>query len=136
MSIKLEKSLFAERLILAVKNKGIKPSPTVLANLFNCYFEGKPITPHSARNWLLGNAIPQQDKLVCLGKILDTTASHLRYGRSIEKTMVFSNDKNETEISNADQEFLMRFLKLDDLKKRLVRDLVVELSKPSPIDQN
>ena len=121
--------MFADRLGLAIKNKGIKKSPTVLCNLFNSNWSGRSITPHTARNWILGIAMPQQDKLVSLAKLLDTSAGQLRYGRSNEKTMIFSTDNFESEVSNTDQEFFMRYLKLDDEKKRLSRDIVVEFSK-------
>jgi len=126
---KSEKALFAERLGLAIKNKGIKPSPTVLCNLFNGSWSGRSITPHTARNWILGVAMPQQDKLVCLAKLLDTSPGQLRYGRSSEKTMVLSNGNLESEISNTDQEFFVRYLKLDEARKRLARDVVMEFSK-------
>ena len=133
---KSEKVLFAERLGLAIKNKGIKQSPTVLCNLFNSSWSGRSITPHTARNWILGIAMPQQDKLVCLAKLLDTSAGQLRYGRSIEKTMIFSTDNFESEITNTDQEFFMRYLNLDDVRKRLTRDVVVEFSKSNAKSQS
>ena len=125
---KSEKALFAERLGLAINNKGIKQSPTVLCNLFNSNWSGRSITPHTARNWILGIAMPQQDKLVCLAKLLDTSPGQLRYGRSSEKTMVLSNGNLESEISNTDQEFFVRYLKLDEARKRLTRDVVIEFS--------
>ena len=125
---KSEKALFAERLGLAINNKGIKQSPTVLCNLFNSSWSGRSITQHTARNWILGVAMPQQDKLVCLAKLLDTSPGQLRYGRSSEKTMVLSNGNLESEISNTDQEFFVRYLKLDEARKRLARDVVMEFS--------
>ena len=133
---KSEKVLFAERLGLAIKNKGIKQSPTVLCNLFISNWSGRSITPHTARNWILGIAMPQQDKLVCLAKLLDTSAGQLRYGRSNEKTMIFSTDNFESEITNTDQEFFMRYLNLDDVRKRLSRDVVVEFSKSNAKSQS
>ena len=126
---KSEKALFAERLGLAINNKGIKQSPTVLCNLFNSSWSGRSITPHTARNWILGVAMPQQDKLVCLAKLLDTSPGQLRYGRASEKTMVLSDGNLESEISNTDQEFFVRYLKLDEARKRLARDVVMEFSK-------
>ena len=71
---------------------------------------------------------PQQDKLVCLAKLLDTSPGQMRYGRSSEKTMVLSNGNLESEISNTDQEFFVRYLKLDESRKRLTRDVVIEFS--------
>ena len=129
MSIKKsEKALFAERLELALLNKGIKNSPTVLSNLFNARYDGKSITPHSARNWILGVAIPQQQKLICLAKLLDTTAAQLLYGRSCEKTMILNTDNFQSEISNTDQEFFLRYLSLGIVQQRLVRDVVSEFA--------
>jgi len=133
---KTEKVLFAERLGLAINNKGIKKSPTVLCNLFNSNWRGRSITPHTARNWILGIAMPQQDKLVSLAKLLDTSAGQLRYGRSNEKTMIFSTDNFESEVSNTDQEFFMRYLNLDDVRKRLSRDVVSEFSKSNSKSQS
>ena len=130
---KSEKVLFAERLGLAINNKGIKKSPTVLCNLFNRNWSGRSITPHTARNWILGIAMPQQDKLVCLAKLLDTNAGQLRYGRSVEKTMVLSIGNLESEISNTDQEFFVRYLKLDEARKRLAREVVMEFSNSESI---
>ena len=72
--------------------------------------------------------MPQQDKLVSLAKLLDTSPGQLRYRRSSEKTMVQSNGNLESEISNTDQEFFVRYLKLDEARKRLARDVVMEFS--------
>jgi transcriptional regulator with XRE-family HTH domain len=77
---------FAERLNVAITDKGYKQSPTVIGNLLNQHFQGRPVTPHTARNWLLGKAMPTQDKLVLLAKLLDTSPEQLRFGRSSENT--------------------------------------------------
>lgn len=46
-----------------MKAKQIKHSPTSLQRLFNESFEGKQVTPHTVRNWMLGKTLPTQDKL-------------------------------------------------------------------------
>ena len=71
-------SEFATRLEEALKAKAIRKSPTVLANFFNSNFDGRSVTPHATRNWLLGKSLPTQDKLVLLAKLLGTSAEHLR----------------------------------------------------------
>jgi len=111
-----------------MQEKAIKHSPTVLANLFNAEFDGKSVTPHSARNWLLGNVFPTQDKLEHLAKILDTSAEYLRYGRHSEKTFLISNDDgSETELTSAQQQFLRRYLQLTKVRQRIVNEMVGEL---------
>ena len=117
---------FASRLSVAVADKGIKLSPTVLGKLFNQHFQGRPVTPHTARNWLLGKAMPTQDKMVCLANLLDTSAEQLRYGRSSEKTLIADFDGVQTEIANVDQQFFRRYLALTESQRRMVRDVVGE----------
>lgn len=124
----LEHSQFATRLAIAIAAKGIKPSPTVIGNLFNQQFQGRPVTPHTARNWLLGKAMPTQDKMVCLAKLLDTSPEQLRFGRSSEKTLIADFEGIHTEVANVDQQFFKRYLSLTDAQRRIVRDVVGEFT--------
>ena len=123
-------SEFAKRLEQALKAKAIRNSPTVLANLFNSEFDGRSVTPHTARNWLLGKSIPTQEKLVLLAKILGTSSEQLRYGRNSEKTLMISNqDGTETELTVSQQQFVKDYLQLSVSKQKLLSDLVVELAE-------
>ena len=122
----LEHSHFADRLNIAIAAKGIKQSPTVIQNLFNQHFSGRLITAHTARNWLLGKAMPTQEKLVCLAKLLDTSPEQLRFGRSSEKTLMADFDGVQTEVANVDQQFFKRYLALTETQRRIVRDVVGE----------
>ena len=128
----IENQKFAERLAIAIDSKGLKQSPTVIANLFNSKYEGRLITPHTARNWLLGKALPTQDKMVCLAKILDTSPEQLRFGRSSEKTLMADFDGVQTEVANVDQQFFKRYLALTETQRRVVRDVVREF-KPTGV---
>ena len=121
-----ENSQFAERLAVAIAAKGIKPSPTVIGKLFNQQFHGRPVTPHTARNWLLGKAMPTQDKMVCLAKLLDTSPEQLRFGRSSEKTLIAEFGDGLSEVANVDQQFFRRYLALTQSQRRMVRDVVGE----------
>ena len=121
---------FSERLGIAMQEKSIRQSPTVLANLFNAEFDGKSVTPHTARNWMLGYVFPTQDKLEHLAKLLDSSAEYLRYGRFSEKTFVISNDDgSETELTSTQQQFLRRYLRLTKVQQSLVNSTVSELNK-------
>ena len=115
----VETQKFAARLKLALATKGFKQSPTVVANKFNDVLQGRAITIITARNWMLGNAIPTHDNLVCLAKLLDTTPEELRFGRSVEKTFVFEGQ----DLSAVDQNFLKSYLSLPIKQQRLIRDL-------------
>ena len=121
---------FSERLGIAMQEKSIRQSPTVLANLFNAEFDGKSVTPHTDRNWMLGYVFPTQDKLEHLAKLLDSSAEYLRYGRLSEKTFVIRNDDgSETELTSTQQQFLRRYLRLTKVQQSLVNSTVAELNK-------
>ena len=120
----IETQKFAARLMLALATKGFKQSPTVVANKFNEVFQGRAITIITARNWMLGNAIPKHDNLACLAKLLDTTPEELRFGRSVEKTYVFDGE----DLSTVDQMFLRSYLNLPIKQKRLIREMTVAVN--------
>ena len=118
-----EKNTLSKRLIAALKAKGIKPSPTVVSKGFN-ESSGNAVTPHTARNWLLGKAFPQHDKLVALGKWLDVSPSELRYGHEVGKKMMFESTAGEVEINQIDRKFFDSYLKLPLEKQFIIRDIV------------
>lgn len=126
----IENQKFAERLAIAIYSKGLKQSPTVIANLFNSKYEGRLITPHTARNWLLGKALPTQDKMVCLAEILSTSPEQLRFGRAKEKTLIADFGNGEFDVSNADQQFIKQYLGLSKVQRRLIRELADEFKVP------
>jgi hypothetical protein len=103
---------FAKRLSVAIIDKGYKQSPIVIGNLFNQHFQRRPVTPHTARNWLLGKAMPTQDKLVLIAKFLDTSPEQLRFGRSSEKTLIAEFDGELSEVASVDQQLFRRYLVL------------------------
>ena len=120
---------FAARLEQAMAAKSIKHSPTVLAKLFNSVFDGRAVTVHTARNWILGKSMPTQDKLVVLAQLLDTSAERLRYGRHSEKTLNIQNhDGSETELTESQQQLVRKYISLSKAQQRLVSDLVDEIS--------
>lgn len=121
-------SNFALRLEDALESKVIRKSPTVLANLFNSKFGGKSVTPHTARNWILGKSLPTQDKLVCLAELLGTSSEYLRFGTNNNKTFVISqNDGTSNELTDQQQQFVRRYLKLNIVQQKLISELVEEL---------
>ncbi len=121
-----ERESFATRLKQGMEAIGCKNSPTVMANMFNAAFQGRAITPHTARNWILGNSLPTQEKMVCLASMLKTTPEQLRFGRSSEKTLVIEGLEQSAE----DQQFFKNYLQLNKSQQRLMRDLVGEIHKP------
>src|SRR5215210_4281989 len=76
MNPSIEREGFSERLQQALRTADYSPdSPTQLAREFNIRFEGRPITVHAARKWLVGEAIPTQEKLRTLAQWLGVGGS-------------------------------------------------------------
>lgn len=124
MVITSETEGFAERLRLALSGCGIRQSPTIVANEFNLRYWVRSITPHTARNWLLGKSIPTQDKLRVLADWLQVSPDELRFGRygGAVKGAVAAG------LSMADQEMVSRFLRLDVNDRKTVREVVMALA--------
>ena len=77
-----ERKEFATRLQRSLQDSGRSTSPQTLAQEFNVRFGGARVHASSCRKWLLGEAIPTQEKLVVLAHMLGVTADWLRYGES------------------------------------------------------
>ena len=121
-----ETQAFAERLRRALQAGGVRPSPTVVANEFNMRYWGRSITPHTARNWLLGLAIPTQDKLVVLAEWLQVSPDELRFGKT---TGVVHAVEGQCEpLDMADREMISRYLTLPVPDRKTVREVVTAMA--------
>jgi transcriptional regulator with XRE-family HTH domain len=76
----MERKAFSKRLLQALEAAKIKPSPAKLASLFNAWTLGPPVSVHAVRKWLIGEAIPTQEKLRTLAAALVVTPEWLRFG--------------------------------------------------------
>ena len=104
-----EKLAFSQRLKQTLSNYDwAKISPTWLAREFNLRYSGKSISVQTANNWLLGTAIPSQDKLQLLAAWLNVSSQWLRFGE------VSPTPKNCTKKDHKKIQFY-----LDDLPKKI-----------------
>jgi transcriptional regulator with XRE-family HTH domain len=119
-----ESQQFADRLRSALDSSGVRASPTVVANAFNLRYQGRSITPHTARNWLLGKVMPTQDKLRVLADWLQVSPDELRFGRAPGKSFVFELNAGPIDVSLADRELIERYLSLPQAERKTIRDVV------------
>ena len=77
---KEERLAFSTRLKLAMENAQLPAKPSVLAREFNRRARGMEVTSHGARKWLVGEAIPTQQRLLVLAQWLDVQLAWLRFG--------------------------------------------------------
>ncbi|HJV80642.1 hypothetical protein [Noviherbaspirillum sp.] len=124
MNPSIEREGFSERLQLALRNADYSPdSPTQLAREFNIRFEGRPITVHAARKWLVGEAIPTQEKLRTLAQWLGVPAEWLRFGGTETHTTVDAPG-SPARFETADVKLIADLQRLDDHHQAIARDFI------------
>lgn len=127
MSSTTESQAFAQRLRFALEACGVRLSPSVVANEFNLRYWGRSITPHTARNWLMGNSMPTQDKLRVLAEWLQVSPDALRFGNPRPGGQDGTADLLHDALNLADREMLVRYLALSTTDRKIVRDVVEAL---------
>ncbi|OYU31953.1 MAG: hypothetical protein CFE39_05805 [Comamonadaceae bacterium PBBC2] len=130
-----ESQAFAQRLRLALESSGIRLSPSFVANEFNLRYWGRSITPHTARNWLMGNSMPTQDKLRVLADWLQVSPDELRFGSRQDIGSASPGETNEP-INLADREMLLRYLALPQSDRKTIRDVVQALSLAASVKKD
>jgi hypothetical protein len=120
-----EKVAFAARLEQALRSAGFPSRPSHFVREFNSRADGNGITVFAARKWLLGEAIPTQDRLRILSTWLDVQAQWLRYGEGGPPSE--ADDADDPPI---DDQLLVRDLQLlRPHSRRVVQGLVALLLK-------
>jgi transcriptional regulator with XRE-family HTH domain len=128
MTSSTEPIAFSRRLRSALDAIGVRQSPTVVANEFNLRYWGRSITPHTARNWLLGKAIPTQDKLRTLADWLQVSPDELRFGQGGKTTFLQEASTSYADLDMADREMLNKYLSLSRIDRKVIRDVVQAFS--------
>ncbi len=133
MKASIEREDFSERLQQALRNAEYSPdSPTQLAREFNIRFSGRPITVHAARKWLVGEAIPTQEKLRTLAQWLGVPAEWLRFGSGAasQQAGTGSGDLGER-FDTADVKLIADLQRLDDHHRAIAREFIRMLLRVS-----
>nr|WP_315138257.1 hypothetical protein [uncultured Limnohabitans sp.] len=136
MGTSTETEAFAQRLRRALESNAVRVSPTVVSNEFNLRYWGRSITSHTARNWLLGKAIPTQDKLRVLADWLQVSPDELRFGRVTSPQSSTDPDQSLSPLGMADREMLARYLVLGLSERKTVRDVVMALSLAASVKKS
>lgn len=123
MNPSIERESFSERLQQALRNADYSPdSPTQLAREFNIRFEGRPITVHAARKWLVGEAIPTQEKLRTLAQWLGVPAEWLRFGGA--DSYVNGDGNAPARFESADVKLVADLQRLDAHHQAIAREFI------------
>lgn len=123
MNPSIERKGFSERLQQALRGADYSPdSPTQLAREFNIRFDGHPITVHAARKWLVGEAIPTQEKLRTLAQWLGVPAEWLRFGDNDAQAGEAS--RSAPRFESADVKLVADLQRLDQHDQALAREFI------------
>jgi transcriptional regulator with XRE-family HTH domain len=121
----VERRGFSERLQQALRNADCAPdSPTQLAREFNLRFAGRVVTVHAARKWLMGEAIPTQEKLRALAQWLGVSAEWLRFGGELTLTKVPNVANLGDRLAPKDQAMIEHLMQLDEQRRQVVHQLI------------
>jgi transcriptional regulator with XRE-family HTH domain len=124
MKASIEREDFSARLQQALRNANYSPdSPTQLAREFNVRFSGRPITVHAARKWLVGEAIPTQEKLRTLAQWLGVPADWLRFGGAADAASANSSDL-PTRFESEDVKLIADLQRLDEQHQAIAREII------------
>lgn len=127
MKASTERLAFSKRLQEALKGADYpNDSPTQLAREFNVRSGGSPITVHAARKWLVGEAIPTQEKLRALAQWLGVTAEWLRFGGEHGEQ---PSGGAGPHFESADVKLLADLQKLDDHHQLIAREFLRMLGR-------
>jgi len=130
--MKDEKAEFSARLRAALKDAHIEASASVLEKRFNARYDGPSVTAQAISGWLNGKAIPKQDKVRVLAAIVGMEPHELQFGG---KARVGEGRAQWHEsLGPQEQAMLDAFLSLPAAQRKLVRDLILALSRGGPKD--
>lgn len=128
MNPSIERTNFSERLQQALRNADYSPdSPTQLAREFNVRFAGRPITVHAARKWIVGEAIPTQEKLRTLAQWLGVPAEWLRFGGEQlqgDRGAGRNGTDMPARLESADVKLIADLQHLDDDYRMIAREII------------
>lgn len=121
----VERRDFSERLQQALRNADYSPdSPTQLAREFNLRSAGRVVTVHAARKWLVGEAIPTQEKLRALAQWLGVSAEWLRFGGECAEMPAANVASLGDRLSPKDMAIVEHLMQLDDQRRHVVHQLI------------
>ena len=107
-----QRALFSKRFIASLEILGIPLSPTIVQREYNIRSNQPPITAHAARKWLMGEAIPTQDRIKILADWLNVSPSWLRFGEDD-----IDGRKNTRDITAQEMRLVQGFRRLTDKQK-------------------
>jgi transcriptional regulator with XRE-family HTH domain len=129
-----EKTEFAERLKQAMVAEGYEPRPAVLERGFNQRYRGRSVSFQAVRRWLIGESLPEQDKLLVLAEWLKVEPQALRFGAGAVQRVAEARTRFEEAMNFEDREVFEAFLNLPAPQKKIVCEVILAFAKAQQAD--
>jgi hypothetical protein len=120
---------FAKRLTDALRNRGVEPSPSEVANAFNKYYKVTTLKPHTVRKWILGASHPKTEMLLMIADWVNLPPQDLLIDTQAPNDL---KNKISFEFNFTDQEVIAKYLTMTVKEKitvRLVIDAITNKQK-------
>lgn len=124
-----EKRDFSERLRAALADRGLDPNGAGLEGLFNHHWQGRPVSRQTVWKWLRGQAIPTQDKLQELAKLVRVDPHTLRYGTRVTAKLRAAEARWDEGAGYVERETFEAFLNLPPAQRKVVREVILTFAK-------
>lgn len=124
-----EKRDFSERLRAAMKAQRLEVSGAVLEREFNARWSGTPVRRQTAWKWLNGEAIPTQDKLQELAKLLKVDPHQLRFGEHVQAHLAAEKKRWDEGVGYLERETFDAFLQLPAPQRKVVREVILTFAQ-------
>lgn len=121
-----ERIHFGSRLLRLLELRRLPTNATDFAAQFNLRADGATVTVHGARKWLIGEAIPTQERIKILADWLGVTAAWLRFGDADNGDIALAPRKS-IDIDDEELALVKDMRVLMPGHRKVVRDLVDSL---------
>jgi len=125
-----EAQMFSQRLQESMLAAGYEIRPVVLEREFNQRYWGKSVSVQAVRRWLLGDAIPTQDRLQVLAEWLNVDPHWLRFGEKLSGSVTQQRKRWDAKMSPEERHAIEVFLQLPPEKRKMVGEIIHALAKP------
>lgn len=125
-----EAQQFSERLKKAMTTNRYELRPVVIEREFNQRYWGAPVSFQAVRRWLLGEAIPTQDRLQVLAEWLDVDPHWLRFGETLAGSAKQQRKRLDAKMSPMERDIVEAFLNLPAEKRKIAGEVIIALAKP------
>lgn len=124
-----EKKEFSARLRAAMKARQLEVSGPVLEREFNLRWSGNPVRRQTVWKWLNGEAIPTQDKLQELAKLLKLDPQRLRFGDHVQAHLLAEQKRWDEGAGYVERETFDAFLKLPGSQRKIIREVILAFAR-------